>query len=874
MEERTPSGPDSTDRMKRTRLPTLACCAPSRQVLGAVLLVLAGCSRDGPTDPASSLLVITPAEASLAPGESQQFRASAGGSAVSGVRWSLEGVGGVGTMSADGRYTAPASVPTGGLVVRIVAARSDRQAGRAEATVAVTPAPAGEELALSVIVSDSLRARAFYVEALGFRDGGAATGFPSSVLRMFLYRWGDATLKVRVYPSAPRAQDGNPTASNGIRFITVPVSGFDSTLARITSQGFVAPTVRTDGGVRTALAFDGDGNAVELVDAATSAGRRLEIGILDTDSASARRFYMEILELPRLPSVRGPAPVANGSEQRFRAGRTVLRVFTPPGARPNGPNAVDAQRGFRYITFTTPSGMEAIHTRLTGAGVTFVTPWNNFGTSASLFMVSGPGGAIHEFVGPPRVPKTGFAGVTFTAELYAPAMAAGEAVGQITEMGSLEIHNGRLYASGSYIGPSETPASSDPKILVKDAADAPWRVEYRAGNRHTRVMVLRSVRFTTDGTGRPLPQPVSILVAGTGAWRAWNPDGVYVLSRDEPSGQWIEHKLSSDPWNPLRLNHTNEVRALFDHVDRVTGVHYVFASSSVGRIWRGWYDPGRPGKIAWEPQAELDGLLGYGLSFAEANGSLYVGIAFGANGDELRPDVRPIQDHGLWRRVDGVRDPAGPGAPPTSRPQWEWVRVPQWESALVAGQSTRTGQLRGLTALPTPGGQEVLALHWDSPDSRVEIVDPGAGHSAMLDLDSRAFVRGLWGNAAGMITLGYNDWTPAVEPGTGARVHLIGAWANYPGGEAGGELGKSSWFVVRRGAGSYDLVRIWDPTNPLTGRQYGLRGCRSIRPSPFPSEAGRVWYFAGFDGSNTGQGQFVRDASGSWGWIYRGVVTP
>ena len=67
-----------------------------------------------------------------------------------------------------------------------------------------------------------------------------------------------------------------------------------------------------------------------------------------------------------------------------------------------------------------------------------------------------------------------------------------------------------------------------------------------------------------------------------------------------------------------------------------------------------------------------------------------------------------------------------------------------------------------------------------------------------------------------------------------------------PNGESN-EIGKSSWYLVRYADGTYRYQRIWDEKNPLTDAQYGLRGCRSIRPSPFPEEAGRVWYFCGFD---------------------------
>ncbi len=74
-----------------------------------------------------------------------------------------------------------------------------------------------------------------------------------------------------------------------------------------------------------------------------------------------------------------------------------------------------------------------------------------------------------------------------------------------------------------------------------------------------------------------------------------------------------------------------------------------------------------------------------------------------------------------------------------------------------------------------------------------------------------------------------------------------GPWAISPSGETATGLRKSSWFLVRDARARYTLVRIWDPRQPLAEAPYYLRGCRSIRPSPFPEEAGRVFSFAGFD---------------------------
>jgi hypothetical protein len=84
----------------------------------------------------------------------------------------------------------------------------------------------------------------------------------------------------------------------------------------------------------------------------------------------------------------------------------------------------------------------------------------------------------------------------------------------------------------------------------------------------------------------------------------------------------------------------------------------------------------------------------------------------------------------------------------------------------------------------------------------------------------------------------------------------------------GNEIGKSSRYLVRYADGTYRYQRIWDEKNPLTDAPYGLRGCRSIRPSPFPEEAGRVWYFCGFDQTGARGAGATEPAA----WIYKGTL--
>ena len=450
-----------------------------------------------------------------------------------------------------------------------------------------------------------------------------------------------------------------------------------------------------------------------------------------------------------------------------------------------------------------------------------------------------------------------FLNFAFTTDYYAGSQPEGSPLRAATEANALALHNGMLYCATSYMPPGNNVAEVNPKILVKKSAHGPWELDFEAGSEFVRLGSLHSVTFTTDAQGHKLDRPVSVLIAGTGAWRS-QPTGVVVFSRNDGTGKWTKSVLSPNRWNRERTNHTTEVRCIFDHIDRVTGVHYVFAGSATGRLFRGVYDRSQAGLIAWDAEPELGDLVGHFLCAAEADGVQYVGVAYGPTKEDVRQVTeRPVQDHGLFRRVDG------PDA------HWECVPVPEWEDPQQAGRSLRTAQLRGMTAVPSPDGtHEDLLIAWDSRDAVIERIDPTNGHHATVELDVRGYLAEHWGRHMGISTFAYNDMLPVKDPRTGQQAWLIGLWVVYPEGE-GNELGKSSWYLVRYADGEYRYGRIWDPGNPLTDSPYGLRGCRSIRPSPFPEEAGKVWYFCGFDQTGaTGR----TGARGATAWIYKATL--
>jgi len=743
-------------------------------------------------------------------------------------------------------------------------------------------------LGVCLTAADADQATKFFAEGLGLAARGEPRGGASGVaMRMLLFTAGTSTIKVRVYQQTPAKLPADIAARNGLRVLTIPVEKLNDVVARLKRFGFEVTDVKQTGTTRWALTRNSDGTAFELVETQPGAVRELEIGLAVPDLAKAREFFTGVYGAQELPEATSRV-LPGEKELRFTTGGTVFKCWAPKGQRESDAGKIPDVLGFRYVTHNVRD-TQTLHDALTANGVEVASPLASHQGVASLFMVRGPGGALLEFVGPaaavasggraagraaagPSRPVTGkepearppadraFLAFKFTTDYFAARQPAESALAKATEANALVLHNGMLYCATSYMPPSDGPSRGlenvNPKVLVKKSATAPWEVDLEAGREFMRLSIIQSVAFTTDGTGNKLPKPVSVLVCGTGAWRS-QPTGVYVFSRNDATGQWTKTLLTANRWNREKTNHTTDVRTIWDHVDRVTGVHYVFAGSASGRIFRGVYDPAQPGLIAWDLKPELDDMVGHFLCAAEANGVQYVGVAYGPTKEDVRQlKERPVKDHGLFRRVDGANA------------RWEWIPIKEWEDPAIPGRSLRTAQLRGMTAVPAPDGKgEVLLIAWDSRDAVIERIDPRNGFKTTVELDVRDYFAKQWGRPVGISTFAYNDMLPVAHPVTGEKAHLIGLWLVDPNGE-GSEIGKSSWYLIRYADGTYRYQRIWDEDNPLTGSPYGLRGCRSIRPSPFPEEAGRVWYFCGFDQT----GQRGAGATGPAAWIFKGTL--
>jgi hypothetical protein len=304
--------------------------------------------------------------------------------------------------------------------------------------------------------------------------------------------------------------------------------------------------------------------------------------------------------------------------------------------------------------------------------------------------------------------------------------AAGRFMGG-TEMRVLAAQQGKLFAGNGYW---EDQPGWEGQQGVLDRPDGAWAVDHDfderlpdGRRRHLAVSALRDVVFRTSATGTALRQSVPILLAST-----WDLTGTRtVFTRDAATGQWSDGAIARSAPTKDFLPH---IRCFGQHRDAVTSADLVFAGDPSG-IFRGAFDAAS-GSLRWELNPELKfGELNIPAApgigdrlrvgaFAEANGILY-----GSVGEQI------------YQRVDG--------------------RTPSWRLLYTNPQQhkTETG-LRGMTAVATPTGRQMLLAVAEGYQSRIVRIDPASGRE-MTDLDLDAFLNSAWGTRVSFVIAAYND---------------------------------------------------------------------------------------------------------------------
>lgn len=416
---------------------------------------------------------------------------------------------------------------------------------------------------------------------------------------------------------------------------------------------------------------------------------------------------------------------------------------------------------------------------------------------------------------------------------FAPSFVAGtrDATGHFmggTEIRTLVTHGGKLFAGNGYWkdvpGPEGTPGA---QVLVLDGPQAAWRADASFNDllpggrrRHQAISALAEATFSTDGQGKALPAPRTVLLAST-----WDVTGARtVFVRDDATGAWSGAVLAQD--RPTR-DFLPQIRAFGTHRDRGTGADTVFAGDTRG-VFAGVHDPAVSGGVRWNASPELKLTAGMASgpgiagrlrisSFAEAGGRLFAAIG-----------------QQVWVRQDG----AGP--------QWRLFYTNPTPFYSQTG-------LRGLTAIAEPGGRQVLLAAVEGNKSRIVRIDPETGADA-TDLDLDGLLDRTWGTKVSYVVAAYNDMPRLPVSGGGAV--LIGLEAFIPPAsprppghtvlDVNHGLEAGAWFLLRWPGGCYELREV-RAENALVNK--ALVAVRAAQASPFPNEAGIV-YLGGYDAND------------------------
>ncbi len=420
-----------------------------------------------------------------------------------------------------------------------------------------------------------------------------------------------------------------------------------------------------------------------------------------------------------------------------------------------------------------------------------------------------------------------------------------------TETTALVPFNGWLFAGqgsrGALPYPTNlaalTPEWSGAQILVKTSAVAPWRVDYTAGidpfPLHVRVEALQNVRLTTDHAGKTMGQR-DFLLASMRDVGTPGAEAASVRVRNA-SGVWVHSHVTTA---------TTEAYPVSFAAHKDGTVHHIFTGLSNGQIHRGVYNSALE-NFVWEESPEFSG-GGAVTGLAEANGEIYAASGL------VQPVPGGAVSGGLYRRID-----ANAG----------WQLVYRWPYPLdLSSRSPETGQMLGLTAVPEPHGEGRLVLlaarAWPGV---IERIDPQNDHAVTVELDVRDFYARLWQDErvrSEALVIAYTGFTLTTNPVTGELVHLVGLRIDDPE-DFTGSLGVAH-FLIRHLDGTYENA---DVPNDLSPSQ--LRATRCAAVSPFPEDAGAVFYFGGYDTRDEEAHKTAWIIRGDWsGWPAISLTKP
>ena len=277
-------------------------------------------------------------------------------------------------------------------------------------------------------------------------------------------------------------------------------------------------------------------------------------------------------------------------------------------------------------------------------------------------------------------------------------------------MDFLVPHQGRLYASNCLWMETDPSVPKACQIFVLDSPKGQWRVERQFATGSLRCSVLKEITFATDGRGQAIA-PVTLLLTAPDV----RSGPVEVYCRDDATGEWSASVLGT-------ATRATTTRSLGLHRDKVTGIDRIFAGNRPLGVMSGVYDPAAPGRIRWDKKAEVEAPAGERvMGFCDCNGIFYCATT-----------------RHIYRRTDGA--------------------APAWKDVYFCEKEIPPCGIRGLTAVPNPGGKgEVL---WFVALRKVRRLDPAAGFKETIELDMPEFLTEKLGLKVSFALSAYNELLP------------------------------------------------------------------------------------------------------------------
>jgi len=364
-----------------------------------------------------------------------------------------------------------------------------------------------------------------------------------------------------------------------------------------------------------------------------------------------------------------------------------------------------------------------------------------------------------------------------------------------------------------------------------DNPAANWQEDFFLGASYLRPEILTQVIFTKDQFGNLLSSPDTVLIcAGYSPNFITSSVTVKSFVRNDINGTWGESQIMQGGF-PGGANYS--IRDIEMHVDRQTGLEYVFATVGTQGIYKGKYNLANPGKIDWISTAEFGPLSSRPLGIEVANGALYF-----SSGSKL------------YRRIDGIS--------PSYVIEHDF-------SDLGATINSAVGGIRGLTTIDNPSGiNDAFLLMWCPDGQSLGIIyrlepDGNGGFNRIYETKLSVLVGSFLPGASANYVLGaYNEFYKYIDPIRSDTFHLVGFEATISGGGHPTWNGyyKGGLFAKRDSDGLYSIEEINGTISP---NDVSLVANRCYVSSPFANED--ALYFGGFDPNS--------NRSTNMAWVYK-----